>query len=107
MTLPNSDAPTAAEVIELALARAIGLAQGHTFADVRTMTPGPQTMQEAKAVLAYLAADGIRCLDTTDPEQLKQALTAAGWRQQNLDADGTRHDSRVWLAPERETPTGD
>ena len=65
MTLPDRhitdrDAPASplATPPVVALARAIGLAEGHGFADLRTMTPAPNTCRIAKVVLAYLFSDG-------------------------------------------------
>ncbi|MDZ7732230.1 MAG: hypothetical protein U5R31_03180 [Acidimicrobiia bacterium] len=55
----------------MALARAIGLVFGHTFADVRNMTPGPHTISNSKAVLAYLAAE--RWHLAQDPEEAPDA----------------------------------
>lgn len=94
MIPPNSDAPTAAkEVIVNVVAEYTDQAVGEVMSHYA-----------AKDILDALAAAFPHlCWDVTDQEQLKLALVAAGWRQQNLDADGTHHDSRVWLVPERET----
>lgn len=92
MTLPNSDAPTAA--ID-AVAKALGGWWTQLW---------PSEVREGaeKALDALAAAFPHLVFDVTDPEQLKQA----GFRQVLKKVPGQGMQlKRYWLAPERETKT--
>lgn len=62
MTEHTDEGERVEAVAVIALARALSLAEGHTFADARTLLPAPNTMRIARTVVAHLAADDWRLI---------------------------------------------